>query len=99
MALHLLFAAAAAYWVYQDSQKRNMSIIWTVAILLAAILSLRTFFTSWGFVLLLYFLYRKPLNENKDKDEIVRICYSCGKKINEGDRYCPSCGKDTQHTK
>jgi cbb3-type cytochrome oxidase subunit 3 len=97
ISFYLIIVGAVAYWVYQDSQKRNMSTLWGMGIFVAALVSARTFLIPLVFILLLYSIYRKPVSCNREEEEIVRICFKCGKKIGEGDRYCPSCGTDTQN--
>lgn len=80
--LHFL----VAYWIYQDAEKRNMNILWAVG----------AFFVPFVFVIL-YLIFRKPETCLVEQD-ITRVCFTCGKKIREGDRYCPNCGVDTQNS-
>jgi phosphotransferase system glucose/maltose/N-acetylglucosamine-specific IIC component len=87
--LYILIAGLTAYWVYQDAQKRSMSSLWAIG----------TFFMPLLF-LLLYFIFRKPLTRQTEPEEdIVRVCYKCEKRLQDGDRYCPRCGVDTQNPK
>ncbi len=79
--LHLL----AAYWVYQDAERRNMSILWAVG----------AFFVPIVFVIL-YLIFR-PSEPSFAEGDIARVCFKCGKKVREGERYCPNCGADTQN--
>jgi hypothetical protein len=81
--LHLLMA----YWVYQDAQKRNMSILWAVGALFVPVV-----------FIILYLIFRTT-EPNFRESYIVRVCFCCGKKIREGERYCPNCGADTQNTR
>lgn len=79
--LHLL----AAYWVYQDAEKRNMSLLWAVG----------AFFVPAVFIIL-YLIFRTQ-EPRLGGEDVARVCFNCGKKIREGDRYCPHCGTDTQN--
>jgi hypothetical protein len=97
MVLYPVLIAVIAYWVYQDSQKRNMSMLWALGIAVAAIVSVRSFLIPFGFMLILYLMYQKPLRCKREDEEIVRICFRCDQKIREGERYCPNCGVDTQN--
>lgn len=99
MIFYLAIVAVTAYWVYQDSQKRSMSMFWAIAVFLAAFASMRAFLIPLGFILLVYFVYRKPLISDKETEDIIRICFKCQKNILEGDQYCSYCGTDTHKHK
>lgn len=86
MSIYFLLSALAAYWVYQDGQKRGASSLW----------ALGTLFAPFIFIIL-YLIFRKPEKCITEEEEIIRICYKCGKRIREGDRFCPNCGTDTQN--
>ena len=75
-------------WTYKDAKKRGMNVtLWTLVVFFLGLIGL-----------IIYLLVRSGHNDKQNQD-VGRICPSCGRPIPMDAQLCPYCGKDFRSTK